>query len=232
MCFSDTPALKRLWHSLNLSSTDPELLSSVERRGARVDEIDDLVDGLPVRSCSVTCVGGGAARCARWRGSSHNLTCRRAQFKVNDKGRLVVLEGNLQLLEKGDWQERRLFVFTGASRARAQTPLASSHMLTHAPLPAVARARTCTRPHLADCLIWAKYKKKKKSDWSYCGHIMFGSCILSANAVKGLCCVLRGVRARAFDSCACHTRTLHMLLWVNRYGAHQDRREETRRVCF
>jgi hypothetical protein len=40
-----------------------------------------------------------------------------------------------------------------------------------------------------DCLIWAKYKKKKKFDWAYCGHIMFGSCILSANAVKGVWCV-------------------------------------------
>ena len=43
-----------------------------------------------------------------------------SQFKVNDKGRLVVLEGNLQLLEKGDWQERRLFVFTGACLALLQ----------------------------------------------------------------------------------------------------------------
>lgn len=35
-------------YSLNLNSNDPELLTSVDRRGARVDEIDDLIDGLPV----------------------------------------------------------------------------------------------------------------------------------------------------------------------------------------
>jgi hypothetical protein len=36
-------------YSLNLDSNDPDLLTSVERRGARVDEIDALIDNLPVR---------------------------------------------------------------------------------------------------------------------------------------------------------------------------------------
>jgi hypothetical protein len=36
-------------YSLNLDSNDPDLLTSVERRGARVDEIDSLIDALPVR---------------------------------------------------------------------------------------------------------------------------------------------------------------------------------------
>jgi hypothetical protein len=62
---------------------------------------------------------------------------------------LVVLEGNLQLLEKNEWQERRLFVFT-------------------------------------DCLVWAKYKKKKKTDWQYCGHTLFGECILNTSVGKDM----------------------------------------------
>eukprot|EP00019_Armaparvus_languidus_P002340 CAMPEP_0168604374 /NCGR_PEP_ID=MMETSP0420-20121227/15260_1 /TAXON_ID=498008 /ORGANISM="Pessonella sp." /LENGTH=440 /DNA_ID=CAMNT_0008643481 /DNA_START=15 /DNA_END=1335 /DNA_ORIENTATION=- len=70
-------------------------------------------------------------------------------FKVNDQGRLVVTEGNLQLLEKNEWVERRLFVFT-------------------------------------DCLIWAKFKKKKKFDWQFCGHADFGSCILVNKVMKDM----------------------------------------------
>jgi hypothetical protein len=112
---------------LNLSSNDPELLSSVERRGARVDEIDDLVDGLPV-SKRVARHAWSARRAL----AAAPVITRCAQFKVNDKGRLVVLEGNLQLLEKADWQERRLFVFTGVrSRVSLWKPNRKTARISH-----------------------------------------------------------------------------------------------------